>query len=125
MSFISILKKIGSVVIGAEHIVAPVVETLVPSLSGPIAAVDGIFQRVQATITTLEANNPSDGQGAIKSAAVVADFQSGLDLTQQILSVEHKKLSYDGAALQAAINAQVAAYNAFATLKASFKIEAV
>jgi hypothetical protein len=123
MSFISILKKIGSVTIGAEHIVAPVIEAAVPAISGPVAALDGIFQRLQATIATVEANNPTDGQGGIKAQAVTADFQSGLDLTQQILALKGEKLTYDASALQSAIDAQTAAFNAFAKLKASFKVD--
>ena len=123
MSFISILKQIGGIVIGAEHIVAPVAEAILPSLSGPIAALDGIFQRLQASIATAEVNNPASGQGSAKAPAVVADFERGLELTQTVLAIEKKKLVYDGAQLAAAITAQVAAFNAMAALKASFKIE--
>ena len=122
MSFISILKKIGSVVLGAEHVIAPIAESLLPTLSGPIAAIDDIFQRLQATITTVEVSTPTDGQGTVKSAAVVADFESGLSFTQSILALEGKKLIWDDVQLQAAITAQVAAYNAMAALKASFKV---
>lgn len=80
-----------------------------------------IFDRLQTAITTVEASSPLQ-DGTVKSGAVVTDFEAGLSVTQAILAVDGKKLVYDDAALQSAINAQVAAYNAFATLKASFKV---
>ena len=125
MSFISILKKIGEVAIGAEHFVAPIIETAYPALSGPVAALDGIFQRLQATVSTIEANNPADGQGKAKAPAAVADFNAGLEFAQQVLALEGKKLTYDPAKLDAAIAATVASFNSYADLKSTFKIEAL
>ena len=121
MSFISILKKIGTVALGIEHVAAPIISIALPQLAGPISIVDGIFQRLQTAVTTVEANNPVDGQGQVKAAAVTADFEAGLELTQSILAAENKKLTYDTAALQEAISAQVTALNAMAKVKASFK----
>lgn len=117
MSFISVIKKIGSVALGIEHIAEPVVETLFP-VSKPIF---DIFDKVSNTIVTVEANMPGVS-GPDKSQAVISDFEAGLALTQQILALEGKQLTYDKAALQTAINAQVAAYNAFAAVKTSFKV---
>ena len=122
MSFVSILKKIGSIAISVEHVVAPIAETLLPAFGTTIAAIDGIFQRLQATIATVEVSNPAAGQGVVKAQAVVADFEAGLSFTQDILALEGKKLVWDDTQLQAAISAQVAAYNAMAALKASFKV---
>ena len=122
MSFLSILRKIGSTVIGAERVVAPIAEDLLPAYSGTIAALDGIFQRLQAAIATAETTLPQDGQGSVKLPAVIADFDAGLELTQSILAAEGKKLTYDPVQLKAAIDSQVAAFNAMADVKASFKI---
>jgi hypothetical protein len=117
MSFISILKTVGSTLLGIEHVAEPIVETLFPA-SSPIFA---IFDKVQTAITTVEQGMPA-ATGAAKAQAVVNDFEAGLALTQQILAVDGKTLSYDTTALQTAIDAQVAAYNAFAAVKASFKV---
>lgn len=116
MSFISIIKKIGTVGLGIEHLASPILAATVPGF----AAIDAIVQRVQAAILTIEATSPMDGQGKIKSDATVADFNAALDIAQQVAAARGKRLEYDAAALQAAINAQVEAYNNFAKLKASF-----
>jgi C4-type Zn-finger protein len=94
-------------------------------IPGPIgtvtATIDGVVSRIQNAIATVEANNPV-GDGQLKAAAVQADFQSAIDLAQQIAKLEGKTMVYDQAAFSAAVNAQVAAFNAFSTLKASFKL---
>ena len=117
MSFISILKTIGGAIVGVEKIAEPIVETLFPATT-PLF---GIFDRLQTAITTVE-QSLVGATGPVKSAAVVSDFEAGLALTQQILAVSGQQLSYDDAALQTAINSQVAAYNAFAALKTTFKV---
>ena len=124
MSFICILKKVGSVALGIEHVAAPILEAAVPGLAPVVATVDGLVQRIQNTITTVEANGPVSGGGQLKSAAVVSDFQSAIDLASTIAGLEGKTMTYDQQALQDAITAQVAAYNAFAKLKASFALTA-
>ena len=80
----------------------------------------GYFKNSKELLLLL--NNPVSGQGQLKSDMVTNDFASGLELTQQILALEGKQLTYDAAQLQIAINSQVAAYNAMAALKASFKV---
>lgn len=125
MSFINILKKVGTILVGVEHIAAPIASAAFPTLAGPIGLVDNIFQKLQNTIITVEANNPVFGQGQLKLDAVVNDFGAGLDLTQQVLALKGEKLIYDAKLLQDVITAQVQAYNNMAALKASFKIVAV
>jgi crotonobetainyl-CoA:carnitine CoA-transferase CaiB-like acyl-CoA transferase len=120
MGFTSILKKVGSVLLGIEHVAEPIVESLFPA-STPLF---GVFDRLSQAITTVEASITTPGSGPQKSAAVVADFNAGLQLTQSILALEGKALYYDPAALQTAIDAQVAAFNAFAAVKTSFKVVA-
>ena len=121
MSFISILKKIGSVALGIEHVAAPIAEAVLPAYAGIIAGLDGLVLKTQASILTTEANNPSDGQGGLKAPAVQADVKSYIETLRAGLALAGKGLEYDDADLQDAINAQVAAYNAFGKLKASFK----
>ena len=120
MSFLSILKTIGTTVLGIEKTAAPILE-LIPGISGPVQVIDGIFQRVQQAIQTVEQTSPVAG-GQLKSGIVIQDFQAGLSLAQSILALEGKQVTYDASALQDAINSQVAAYNAMAKLKASFTV---
>ena len=122
MSFISILKRVGTILIGIEKVAEPIVETVYPPSVGVFSVLDPIFARLSPAIQAMEVQTPV-GSGAFKADAVVADFEVGLELAQQILSLEGKTVTYDKAQLQAGIAAQVAAYNAFAAVKASFKIE--
>jgi len=119
MSFLSILKKVGSVALGVEHIIGPTVSTFFPAF----APIDTIFQRIQTSIVSVEQANPVDGQGKLKSDVIKNDFASGLELTQSMLALDHKKLTYDVNVLQQVIDAQVLAYNKMAELKATFKVE--
>ncbi len=123
MSFISILKKIGGIAANVEHVVAPVLTIVAPQLAGPIHVVDDMFQKLQTSITTIEATTLKDGSGAMKADSVATDFEAGLSELQSILAITNHRLVYDTAALQTAITAQVAAYNAMAAVKASFKLE--
>ncbi len=118
MSFISILKKIGVTIAGVEHIAAPIISVVYP----PFAQIDNLFQHLIGGIVTVEHNNPGDGQGGVKAAAVKADFIAGLQVTQDALTLAKKRLVYDDALLQQAIDNQVAALNSMAKLKASFKV---
>ena len=119
-SFITILKKVGSVLLGVEHLAAPIAEIAFPQFAGAIAEVDSLTGRLQNAITTVEANSPVGTDGSLKSAAVIADFNAAIGLAQSVAGFAGKQISYDAGALQAAINAQVNAYNAAAALKASF-----
>ncbi len=119
MSFISILKKVGQTALGVEKVVAAT--GLGAGIPG-FLLLDSLLQRIPSAIIRGEIGNPVDKQGAIKAEVVVADFNEGLDFTQQILGLKGEKLAYDAALLQESINAQVAALNAMAKLKASFKV---
>jgi hypothetical protein len=118
MSFASILKKIFT----SEHIVAVAAEELSPTYAPVIAVADDLFLRLQTAITIAEANNPVAGNGQIKEQAVINDFTTALGLTETALALQGKMVTYDEIALKNAISSQVAAYNAMATVKASFKI---
>ncbi len=119
MSFISILKKIGSVAVGVEHVAA---STGLLALVPGGAAIDAIFQIIPTSAAQVEALNPVDKQGAVKEQVVIRDFELGLTATREILEANGKTLTYDQAALKEAIAGQVAAYNAMAKVKASFRI---
>lgn len=120
MSFGNILQQVFTVVAGVVHVAAPIAQTFLPGI--PFVAIDTMFQKLQGTIATVEANNPVTGQGVVKAQAVVADFEAGLAFTQTVLALEGKKLTYDLVALQGAIDSQVAAYNFMSKVKDSFHI---
>lgn len=122
MSFISILKKIGTVALGIEHVAAPILSATIPGAAGIFTIVDGFVSRIQSTIQTVEVNNPITAQGQAKAGAVIADFESGLELANAALALDKKVFVYDKVALQTAIDSQVAAFNAFAVLKASVHV---
>lgn len=119
-NFLSVLKKIGIVSLGIEKVAAPIVSSLFPVSIPIFAAIDSFVPKTQAAI--ISAEGTAGATGAEKSAAVVTDFESGLELVQSVLALEGNKLTYDTAALQAAINSQVTAFNSFAAVKTSFKI---
>lgn len=122
MSFASIVKKVGSTLLGIEHGAAPIAEAILPQYAGAISQLDGWAVKIQNTITTLEQNPVLDGQGQVKSDAVIADFESGLDLTNAALAHTGQTMSYDKVELQNAINSLVAGYNSLAKVKASMKV---
>lgn len=121
-SFVSILKGIGHVLGVAEHIAAPIAEIAFPQFAVPIAAVDRFVSATQTAIQTGELQSPTGG-GAAKLQLAQEGFEAALALTQEILKSQGKVLTYDTATLTKAVNNQVAAYQSFADLKATFKIE--
>ncbi len=123
-SFLNIIRGILPVLGRIEHTVAPIAETIFPAEAPFIAVFDGWVQRAQTAIAGAEASAPS-GAGPAKSTTVIADFEAGLQMTQSILALTGQEVIYDKAALQAAIDAQVAAYSAFAKVKESFVIQKI
>ncbi len=124
MSFLSVLKKIGGVALQVEHIAGPIVSLAVPGARPAFAILDGIVGHVQDSIVAQEAANPASGAGPQKLAAVQSDFQFALldNLLAPILAARGESVTYDHAALDTAISAQVQAFNAFAVVKASIQI---
>lgn len=119
MSFLSILKTIGTDALKIEPIAAAAVSLVNPALAN---LMNGISGKIQSAVTNAELTITQAKSGGVKADAVVADFESGLSIAQEVLAAEGKAITYDPSALQTAINNQVAAFNAAAALKASFKI---
>lgn len=122
MTFLSIFKALGKGLLVGEKIAVPLAEVAFPQFAPILGKIDNLFGVTQASIVTAEQNNPLDGQGGLKLTAVTNDFNAALAELQSILAITGKQLTYDGGALNDAVTAQVAAYNAFAKVKASFKI---
>lgn len=121
-SFVSILKGIGHVLGVAEHIAAPIAEVAFPQFAVPIAAVDHFVSATQTAIQAGELQSPVGG-GPAKLQLAQEGFDSALQLTQEILKSQGKVLTYDAPTLAKAVNNQVLAYQSFADLKGTFKIE--
>jgi len=119
MSFLSILKTIGEDALKIEPVAAAAVSFINPTLAN---LMNGISGKIQTAVTNAELTVTQAKSGGVKSATVVSDFESGLDIAQEVLSAEGKAITYDPVQLQTAINNYVAAFNATAALKASFKI---
>lgn len=118
-SFWGALKKIGSVLVGIEHMAAPIAAGILPQFSALILNLDSLVQKTQAAILTAEANHPTDGQGQLKQDAVIADFEAGLEVAQQMAALRKKTIVYDQQALKDSIAGFVAGYNNLAKVKTS------
>lgn len=120
MSFLSVLKKIGTTALGIEHSIAPVLR-LIPGVGSVVAVVDDLVTKVQTAIVTVEHSIP-DGGGPLKLDAVTKDFEATLDLTKSILALRGETVEYDKVEFQAAVADQVSFFNRMAKVKGSFKV---
>lgn len=100
-----------------------------PGAVGLVTAVNpafgAIYSRIVNAVVTVEAKYAAAGiekAGPAKSIDVLADFNSGLAMTQEILATQGKQLTYDGASLDTAIKTQADALSAIGKLHSSFKI---
>lgn len=121
MSFLSVLRKIGSVVAGVEHVAVPLISAVDPALAPLLSTIDGWVNRVQSTVLTVEANNPVDGQGQVKLQAVIADFEAGLSIANAIAAGHGKKIDYNHPKFDESVGHLVAFYNGMGEVKKSFK----
>jgi hypothetical protein len=117
-NFLSILRTI----VGVETVAAPIAERLLPQYAAPIALLDNMLHHITASVIRTEAANPGDGQGQVKMATVMSDFQYVIDNTNAFLATIGKQGTYDTTKLQAVVDAQVAVFNNMRDLKASFKV---
>ena len=122
MSFLSVLKKIGQVSIGIEHVAAPIISVADPALAPFITKLDGWLSRTQIAIQSAEATIVDAKAGGLKQAAVIQDFKNGLQTAQDALAVTGKTIQYDKAQYEKVIADFVAAYNDAAAFKATWKI---
>lgn len=121
MSFLSILKKIGLGALSVEKAAEPIISVLYPPAAPWLSKLDDLTQHLQASVIATEVKTPI-GDSAAKSAQVIADIQTYFDTMNSGLALAGKTVLDDPALRQAAINGTVAAFNADAAWKASFKI---
>lgn len=120
-SFLGTLKTIGHIALGIAN--NPLTETAVTFYNPALGA---LLKHFNSSISNIEAAHVAAGKeksGPEKLAFVMQDFEEGMSVTQEILKMNGKKLSYDTGMEQEAINAQVAALNAFKRFHDSIKIE--
>ncbi len=122
MSFLSVLKKIGSVALGVEHVAIPLLEAADPALAPALVIADGWFTRTFKAVASAETLITAAKSGGLKQAAVVQDFELGFQATQDALAVASKTMQYDINQYKAVSDAFTAAYNAAAAFKATWKI---
>lgn len=113
-SFLSILKSAWGGFQKAEPVIGTALSALNP-------AAGAIFNTVTTAINGAETFFSAPKSGAQKSTFVVQNFEQGLAVAQEIFAMRGENLTYDPAALQSFINAQVAAMNALAGLTGSLK----
>ena len=122
MSFLSVLKKIGTVALGIEHVAAPIISVADPALAPFITKLDGWLSRTQTAIQSAEVTITDAKAGGLKQAAVIQDFQDGIQTAQDALAVTGKTIQYDTVEYQKVIADFVTAYNDAAAFKATWKI---
>lgn len=122
MSFANILSKItqiGNIALGVEKVAAPYL-SLIPGASDKVTAFDRIGTTVLNAIGHVEAINPVGG-GQVKSDAVVADFESALEIAQAIADARGEMIVYDEPMLRSGIQDMVSGLNKIAQVKAGLK----
>ncbi len=122
MSFWSVLKKIGSVATGIEHVAVPIISIAEPQLAPWLAKLDGWINRTQAAVLSVEHTVTDAKSGGLKQASVIADFQNGLESAQAALAIAGKTIQYDVELYKKVVDDFVAAYNDAAAFKAGWKI---
>ncbi len=122
MSFLSVLKKIGSVALGIEHIAVPIISAADPAIAPFLAKLDGWLSRTQTAVQSAELTFTDAKAGGLKQAAVIQDFENGLQTAQDALAVMGKTIQYDKAQYEKVIADFVTAYSDAAAFKASWKV---
>jgi len=122
MSFLSVLKKIGSVAIGIEHIAVPIISAADPAIAPFLAKLDGWLARTQTAVQSAELTFTDAKAGGLKQSAVIQDFDNGLQAAQDALAVMGKTIQYDKALYEKVIADFVTAYSDAAQFKAAWKI---
>jgi hypothetical protein len=122
MSFLSVLKKIGTVALGIEHVAVPIVALADPALAPFLTKLDGWLSRTQTAVQQAEVTFTDAKAGGLKQDAVIQDFENGLQTAQDALAVMGKTIQYDKAQYEKVIADFVTAYSDAAAFKASWKV---
>lgn len=115
-------KKLGSVMIGVERVAIPILEVAEPGWAPLLAKVDGWINRTNVAVISAEHTITDAKAGGLKQAAVIQDFENGLETAQAALAVAGKTIQYDTEQYKKVVDSFVAAYNSAAAFKATWKI---
>jgi hypothetical protein len=108
------------VIVGKEALALAPLAGAAVSIVNPVAGalITGIAGRITASITSVEQTITDAKAGVLKAATVKADFDNALALAEEISG---DKFTYDPAAFQSVLDAQVSALNAMAAFKQTVK----
>jgi len=109
------LAIVGRDILAAAPVVGAVVGTVNPAAG---LLITGLAGRINSAIVSVEQTITDEKAGVLKAQTVIADFKNGLSIAEEITG---KTFNFDEAALQSAIDAQVAAHNAMGTFKQTIK----
>lgn len=112
-NFLHIIENIGHGLIVADRIAAPIVTMIDPPVGAAMNAIGALVVKAEQTF-------PTQGQGAIKKAAVLDWFFTLMPMFQQVLKAQGFEFSVDQEAVSKLIDAQVAQLNAAGLFKTAF-----
>ena len=127
-SFIGALQKIGHGVNVAVHFVAaeaPVIAPLTNLIPGVGPAINlglNLASKISGLVVQAETTYPTAGTGAQKQAWVENNFATWFQDWASVMQAAGYDVTYNSADLQAAIQAQVAAFNAIAKVESEVKV---
>ena len=122
MSFVSILKTVGTDVLKGLGVVTGVAQVAAPIAGivlGPAAS--AILTKINSAVVGAELLITGAQQGVAKQASVATTVAAELPTLDAVIQEMGAGVFFDPAALNAAINASVAMYNSIAALVASAK----
>lgn len=122
MSFLSTLKRIAGIGAQIEHIAVPILSIADPALIPVLSQIDGWVTRTNAAVVSAEHTITDAKSGGLKQAAVIQDFQDGIETAQSALAVVGKTMQYNVDEYKKVIDSFTAAYNAAAAFKQTWKI---
>jgi hypothetical protein len=122
MNFFNALKKIIPIAAQVEHFAIPIAAGLYPPAAPILMQIDGMVNRVQTTMMTIEKQAPDSVAGGDKQTATITDFNAYIMDLKSSLGLAGKTVQYDQEELKAAISSQHDAYTHFAKVKDSIKV---
>lgn len=119
MSFLSIMKTIGSDALKVLGVATTVAEPIVGIALGPAAS--AIMTKINSAVVGAEAIIAGVSQGVAKQQSVASIVSTSLPTLDAVIAEFGAGATFDPTALNNAINASVANYNAIQALIASVK----
>lgn len=122
MNFFQVLKKIGSVALGIEHVAVPIISIAEPQFAPVLQKLDGWLNRTANAVVAVEATITDAKSGGLKQDAVIKDFENGLETAQAALAIVGKTIKYDVNQYKQVIDDFTKAYNDAAAFKKTWDV---